>query len=48
MDEDELQASGLRRVEPGDSARYDSRIASGVPLWWDPAHAGRARDVFPL
>lgn len=46
MDEDELHVSGLRRVVEGDSARYDSRIASGVPIYWNPAEASRTRGAF--
>lgn len=47
MDEDEILASGLRRVEPGDSIAYESRIKSGVPLYFDPVKAERARARFP-
>lgn len=46
MDADELHVSGLRRVVEGDSARYDSRIASCVPIYWNPAEASRTRGAF--
>ena len=40
LDDDELAAVGLYRVDAGDSTRHEQRIASsGVPLYLDPAKA---------
>jgi hypothetical protein len=37
---------GLVRVQPGDSTTYDTRVATGVPLYWDAASVASARDRF--
>lgn len=42
MDADELAAAGLVRLRAGDSPRYESRIASGVPIYWNPEEAAAA------
>lgn len=36
---------GLVRVQPGDSLKYDGRIMSGVPLYWNPNDAAAARQA---
>ena len=46
LDADELLAAGLERVAPGAASKYDSRLKSGVPLYWDPVQAEGARERF--
>lgn len=44
LDEGELAGIGLVRVRPGDSRLHDTRVASGVPLYWDPAAVQGVRE----
>ena len=37
---------GLSRVAPGDSEKYDTRIASGIPLYWDAEGVEKTRRDF--
>lgn len=44
LDDDELEARGLRRMSEGEmlaSSRHRHRAGFGVPLWFDPAAAER-------
>ncbi len=46
LSDDEMEAHGLARVQPGDSSRYESRLSFGVALFWDPAAVEQARRTF--
>lgn len=46
LDEEEMRAVRLVRVKAGDSNRHEGRVASGVPLYWDPELTKRVSTVY--